>query len=884
MFLLLITSMLLSAAIASGPSPPPRDLPEGAKMRIGRGRAVDFAFSPDGTRLAIACSFIGIWMHDAQTGEELTLLTGHTDAVTSVAFSPDGTILASGSYDRTVRLWDAHTFQHLATLTGHTGDTKALAFSPDGTTLASGASGSSLIRKFRRGPVAKAPEGKEIKAPTEMDSTIRLWDVAAKKQKMTLTGHTRWVTALAFSPDGETLASASLDSTARLWDVATGKPRATLNGHTQPVLSVVFSPDGKRLASWGEDATLRLWDTHTGEQIACIENTNYGTVAFSPDGATVVSSQGEKNSTIRLWDTHTGKQKATLDVQLGGVFSVVFSPDGSKIVTTEDWQNTKIRWWDLNSPQFHAAPKDEPHPVQVAGRTWVSSTRLAFSPDGETFVSQNYYEIRLSDAHTRKLKAKIEYPSLRAYRRGHPFVLFSADGETLACGDGTSKIWVFDADTSKYRATLNEQTTVVSAAALSPDGTTLASASQDPVFKDQIFADDSKVLILQLYDAHTGKKRATLNGHTAAIRALAFSPDSTMLVSGSADKTVILWDVRTGEALKLLIGHTEAVGNVVFAADGETFASASKKEIRVWDAFTGKQRFTLEGHPWSTAPLAFSPDGKILATGGEWEIQLWDAHTGQHRNTLSGHLDNTLLLKFSRDGKLLVSSGKTVQVWDTSSGKNLATLPYGGGASLAFSLDSEILAGDIGGIIELWDVHLRQRKTARRGHSSSVTSMAFSPKDGTFASASYDGTIVLWEPIQTFDTDIVAKITPTSPVSPAIGEQLTFSIEIADAANVAGYQVTLQFDETALRYISSANGDYLPGNAFFIKPIIKKNRVTFAATAFTGTGEGDGTLASVTFEAVADTFSSVSIANLMLSDKTGKRSRPIVKNGEAVEK
>ena len=851
--------LLSSTAVASGPSPPPRALPEGAKMRIGRGRAVDFAFSPDGTRLAVACSIIGVWIHDADTGRELSLLTGHTDAVTSVAFSPDGTTLASGSYDRTVRLWDAQTFEHLATLTGHTGDTKALAFSPNGTTLASGAGRSSTIEEFKR--------GNEIEAPAEADSTVRLWSVADKKQKLALIGHTGWITALAFSPDGTTLASASTDGTARLSDAATGEPRATLNGHAHSVISVVFSPDSKRLASWGRDATVRLWDTRTGEQIASIENSSYGAIAFSPDGSTLVSSQGERNSTIRLWDTHTGKQKTTLDAQLGNVFSVVFSPDGSKIVTTEDWQNTTIRWWDLNSQQFHAARQDET--PQVAGRALLPSARLAFSPDGETFVSQSYDDIRLSDAQTRKLRAKIEYPRLRAHRSGYPFVMFSADGETLACGDGTDKIWVFDADTGKYRATFNGHPTPVSAAALSPDGTTLASG---------------KGQTLQLWDTHTGKPRATLNGHTAAVQAVAFSPDSTMLVSGSTDKTAILWDVRSGEALKLLVGHTNAVDNVVFARDGGTFASVSKKEIRVWDAFNGKQRFTLEGHPWSTASLAFSPDGKILATGGEWEIQLWDARTGQHKNTLSGHLDNNLSLTFSPDGKVLVSNGETVQLWDTSTSKNLSTLPYENGSVLTFSPDSKILAGNFGGTIELWDVHLRQRKARLDGHSSSVTSIAFSSKDGTFASASYDGTIVLWKPIETFDTNIVAKITPTSPVSPAIGDQLTFGIEITGAANVAGYQLTFQFDETALRYVSSANGDYLPGKAFFIKPIVKKNRVTLAATALIGMGKGDGTLAFVTFEVVADTFSPVSISHLILSDKTGKRSRPIVKNGEVAEK
>ena len=94
-------------------------LPEGVKARLGKGRISEIAYSPDGTRLAVASS-IGIWLYDAQTGEALDLLTGHTDWVLSVSFSPDGQTLASGSWQE-IRLWDAHTGRHLRTLTGHTG-------------------------------------------------------------------------------------------------------------------------------------------------------------------------------------------------------------------------------------------------------------------------------------------------------------------------------------------------------------------------------------------------------------------------------------------------------------------------------------------------------------------------------------------------------------------------------------------------------------------------------------------------------------------------------------------------------------------------------------------------------------------------------------------
>ena len=106
-------------------------LPEGAKARLGKGYINEIAYSPDGTRLAIASS-IGIWIYDAATGEELDLLTGHTGYVESVSFSPDGSTIASGGGwdDDTVRLWEVNTGRHLRTLTGHTGAVLSVVFSP----------------------------------------------------------------------------------------------------------------------------------------------------------------------------------------------------------------------------------------------------------------------------------------------------------------------------------------------------------------------------------------------------------------------------------------------------------------------------------------------------------------------------------------------------------------------------------------------------------------------------------------------------------------------------------------------------------------------------------------------------------------------------------
>ena len=134
--LFILSALFLLSTSVEGDTP--LGLPEGAKARLGKDHITgNITYSPDGTRLAMASS-IEIWIYDAHTGEDLTLLTGHVGWVLSVSFSPDGSTVASGSGDHTVRLWDANTGEHLRTLTGHTGWVSSVSFSPDGSTLASG--------------------------------------------------------------------------------------------------------------------------------------------------------------------------------------------------------------------------------------------------------------------------------------------------------------------------------------------------------------------------------------------------------------------------------------------------------------------------------------------------------------------------------------------------------------------------------------------------------------------------------------------------------------------------------------------------------------------------------------------------------------------------
>ncbi|MEM9892468.1 MAG: NB-ARC domain-containing protein, partial [Actinomycetota bacterium] len=273
----------------------------------------------------------------------------------------------------------------------------------------------------------------------------------------------------------------------------------------------------------------------------------------------------------------------------------------------------------------------------------------------------------------------------------------------------------------------------------SPDGTRLASASDDGT--------------LRVWDPATGDTTIILEGHTDWVRSVGWSPDGTRLASASDDGTVRVWDPVTGDSTRVLEGPTDWVQSVGWSPDGTRLATASTDQtVRVWDPATGDTTIILEGHTDWVRSVGWSPDGTRLATAGyDNTVRVLDPATGDSTRVLEGHTGGVLSVGWSPDGTRLASASydNTVRVWDPDTGHLTVVLEGHTDwvRSVGWSPDGTRLASGSGdGTVRVWDPATGDTGMDLESHTDWVVSVGWSPDGTRLASGSGDGTVRVWDP------------------------------------------------------------------------------------------------------------------------------------------
>jgi WD40 repeat protein len=329
----------------------------------GQGQSVFcVAFSPDGKTVAFAGSQGKVDLWEVSTWRHAGTLEGHREAITGLAFSPDGKRLFTGGFDTTVRFWDLTVRKQLRCVGQAT------------------ANADSMMDKNIVRCLALARDGKVVAAGM-VDGELVLFDTATGKELRRWKADRSCLVSLAFSPDGQALASASRHAI-RLWDPTTAQRLDRSGEPDSCVKQVAFSPDGKLLAVARDGPSVYLYDvaSRTVRASLPLSPGRMTSLAFSADSR-LLATAAQPGSVIRLWDTASGKEQRRLTGGGRGDDRVAFSPRGDCLASL---CGDEIALWDPTSGQeirrFSREGRRAPGPAMMA-------CDLAFSSDGRLLAA-----------------------------------------------------------------------------------------------------------------------------------------------------------------------------------------------------------------------------------------------------------------------------------------------------------------------------------------------------------------------------------------------------------------------------------------------------------------------------------------------------------------
>lgn len=546
--------------------------------KLGNRGLWEARFSPDGSRLVASFTDGYALVLDAASGDVLTTITGHLGSppiMRGVAFSPDGRRLATTGTDGTVRVWDSDTGDELGSVDLGT-YSYDVDYSPDGSLLA--------VSMVSRGQAA-------------------LVDARTMQKVREFGGHEKSTYSIAFSPDGQRVATASLDQHIRVFSVASGEMLFTILHRDTFPNALAFSPDGTRIASGADDGGCRIWDAKDGQFLFTLRGgPETFSVAFSPDGTRVASASP---AAVQIWTQgpsfSTARRVSAADVPSTAVVEQVRLTSMPSDRQTVWGRGEKV--WMAGNGRTH---------MRSSGQWYaVDSFYSVFSPDGTQRIAIGY-----DTASAAVVDNATETTRVRLMDKSVYTATFSPSGRFAAIGTLTGEMILYDAATwaEKGRHQNPRNDRAVRSLCFSPD--------------------ESRLLIgwldgrLTIWDtaATTPTQNITAHPYMRPVGMVAFSPDGRQFVTASSDKTAKVWSADTGRQVCTMSGHDKFLTGAEFSPDGLTILTASGDgRVKLWEAGTGREILTAysTGADRSILSANFSADGMrilVATTLGEMHI------------------------------------------------------------------------------------------------------------------------------------------------------------------------------------------------------------------------------------------------------------------------